>query len=230
MSYLYSLFSPTPISITGDGDISCQFVANEAAWTQYYEEQHRLERHVQTKPLQYFPSKSWTLEEHKYFPVDLQRRVFQLLCCLRRKTIHIPPDITFEILSYFSLHEEISSRVVCITDKTKPGIIQRRTRRTRIFSLKYPIAIDIESERDSDGECKIVADIRKYPHEQGLKKMTVSVNVGGKLVFWKRLRDGSDSSWRITELTVENSLFLQHMLFGDLLMDDQSWLLFMKQF
>lgn len=165
-----------------------------------------------------FPVMQWSLENHRLFSNRMKRLILNWLCCLKRANIYIPLDIIRHILMYIYLSDDFMSHVVQLENK-----------HTRIYSFHKAEAIDLIGKLDCDGELRIVTGRRQYPTAMSKERMCVSIHDGTKLLYWRRLRDGSDYSWRTTEMSEEELSRLQVLLFGRQLFPTNSdWLVFLK--
>mmetsp|Transcript_21673 Transcript_21673/g.31541 ORF Transcript_21673/g.31541 Transcript_21673/m.31541 type:complete len:224 (-) Transcript_21673:87-758(-) len=174
------------------------------------------------------PDAVWTPATHRLFSYSFRRKVFTLLCCLKRCGIFLPHEVlTLLILSHFTLRSEIMSHVVCIS-ATRTEFAQL-SRYSRIYSLHSPVALDIVSCRDDDGEVRIVFGERCYPNSTDSHLMLANLH-SSEFVYWKRLRDGSDFSWRVTKMTEDMLSHTNLLIFGtESIMDNESWFYILKQ-
>ena len=173
----------------------------------------------------------WTPASHKHFSDSFRRMVMTLLCCLNRRGAELPLEMIIEIMSHFSFREDLSHHVFFIPfrDRFTTSSIRRNT---RIYSLtSNPVALDVVSTRDCDGELRILVGVRKYPNDHGMNQMSITAHDHSNLLFWRRLRDGSDFSWRTTVASDYKLNQFKRSIFGNNSdIDIVSLLQFLKQF
>ena len=163
----------------------------------------RLHKTLKQRPL-CIPDIRWTPFNHKLFSREFKERFVCLLCCLRAYGLCLPKDIIGYILSMISISDDVMAHVVQLGEG-----------KSRVYSFNGNRALDVMSRRDCDGETHIVGRLRQYPNTLSATKHTVSVYEGGSVMYWTRLRDGSDFSWRTTEISMEDLQQIRLVIFGD---------------
>jgi hypothetical protein len=89
-----------------------------------------------------------------------------------------------------------------------------------VYSLQNNVALDIMSVRDCDGELRVQVRERLYCNDTNMYVMSTNLFDFSDIFYWKRLRDGSDFSWKTSKCSEDKLQQFQQVLFGNTLVVD----------